>query len=227
MVGRAMITVRTAKPVALDSPDHLVPRGTKDDNSVHLPFNCLLYELIPAHQVRLLDLGCAGGGFVKSILDDGGFAVGIEGSDYSKVRGRAEWATIPENLFTADCTEPFHVLNHEWTHCYFNVITVWEFFEHIAPNRLPIVMDNIRRHLDPDGYVIGSISPAFDVHYGVALHQTVENRSWWVEFFRRQGFQTRPYIESHFGDDWVRGPKSAQPVPLSFLIVLQLAREEP
>ncbi len=228
-----MISVHTSKPVALDSPDHLVPRGTMNDNSVHPAFNCLLYDLIPPHQIRLLDLGCAGGGFVKSILDDGGFAVGIEGSDYSKIRGRAEWATIPDHLFTADITELFEIrvqesyplgggnLHHGTTRMNFNVITAWEFFEHIAPTRLDGVMENIERHLDPDGYLVGSISPAHDYNFGIALHQTVQERPWWEAFFRHHGFEPCPKLESHFGDDWIRGPKSAQPVPLSFLIVLR------
>ncbi len=220
-----MITVHTAKPVALDSPDHLVPRGTINDNSVHQPFNELLYQIIPAHEIRLLDLGCAGGGFVKSILDDGGIAVGIEGSDRSKKQGRAEWATIPDHLFTADITEPFDVgylgPDKTWLKPTFNVITAWEFFEHIATNRLDQVMANIKRHLDQNGYLIASISPAYNYNFGVALHQTVANRPWWEGFFARHGFEPCPQLESHFGDDWVRGPKSAQSVPLSFLVVLQ------
>ncbi len=223
-----MISVHTVKPIALDSPDHLVPRGTAQDNSVHLPFNRLLYGLIPANQIRLLDLGCAGGGFVKSILDDGGFAVGIEGSDYSQQLRRAEWATIPDHLHTADCTEPFFVAAQDTRYLQrFNIVTAWEFFEHIATNRLPDVMANIKRHLEPDGYVIGSICSAYDINYGVHLHQTVQSREWWVSFFRYFGFKTKPYVESHFGGDWLRGPKSAQSVAGSFLIVLQLAREEP
>ncbi len=215
-----MISVHTAKPVALDSPDHLVPRGTLNDNSVHPEFDRLLYEVIPAHKIRLLDLGCAGGGFVKSILDDGGFAVGIEGSDLSKKAGRAEWATIPDHLFTADLTTTV-VIAKGFDYLNFNIITAWEFFEHIATNRLDQVMWNIKRHLDPSGYLIGSISPARDFNYGVALHQTVQERPWWEGFFRHHGFESCPDLENHFGDDWIRGPKSAQPVPLSFLIVLR------
>ncbi len=231
-----MISVHTAKPVALDSPDHIVPRGTLNDNSIHQPFNELLYSIVSVHQIKLLDLGCAGGGFVKSILDDGGFAVGIEGSDRSKRQGRAEWATIPDHLFTADVTEPFRVvelrkffptMTPKESEVFFNVITAWEFFEHIATNRLDQVMDNIKRHLEPGGYLIGSISPAYDFNYGVALHQTVQSEDWWTRLFYKFGFVHCSPLESLFGDDWIRGPKSAQYVPLSFLIVLQLLRREP
>jgi predicted TPR repeat methyltransferase len=61
--------------------------------------------------LRILDLGCSGGGFVKDCLDDGCLAVGLEGSNYSKNLRRAEWRTIPENLFTADLTTPFQVFS--------------------------------------------------------------------------------------------------------------------
>ncbi len=74
-----MIVVHTSKPIALDSPDHLVPLGTRQDNSVNRAFNRKLRTLIP--QPRVLDLGCAGGGMVASFLDEGDFAVGVEGSD--------------------------------------------------------------------------------------------------------------------------------------------------
>ena len=46
---------------------------------------------------------------MKSILDAGGFAVGVEGSDYSQRHKRAEWATIPDHLFTTDATVPFQL----------------------------------------------------------------------------------------------------------------------
>jgi 2-polyprenyl-3-methyl-5-hydroxy-6-metoxy-1,4-benzoquinol methylase len=71
------ITVKTNHPVAIYSPDHLFPHGTMRDNSSNPEFNKKLYELFPVKEVRLLDIGCSGGGLVKSILDDGGFAVGI------------------------------------------------------------------------------------------------------------------------------------------------------
>lgn len=222
-----MISVRTAKPIADDSPDHLHPHGVARDNSAHSEFNRLLYELIPAKDVRLLDLGCAGGGFVKSILDDGGFAVGIEGSDYNKVRNRAGWATIPGNLFTADATEPFRVetCNPEFGSCShpkFNIVTAWEFFEHIQMSKLKAVMENIRAHLVPDGFVFGSICEFPYVVNGVELHQTVRPRHWWLTIFAELGWRHRADLEDHFGDEWVRGPHSAQPVPKSFPFALSL-----
>ena len=59
---------------------------------------------LKAERFALLDIGCSGGGFVRDLLDDGHIAIGLEGSDYSKKSRRAEWAIIPDFLFTADVT---------------------------------------------------------------------------------------------------------------------------
>lgn len=212
-----MIVVKTQKPIAYDSPDHLTPVGSKNDNSRNPAFNRKLYQLIYPTDVRLLDIGCAGGAFVKSILDDGGFAVGIEGSDYSKVRRRAEWATIPDNLFTADATEPFEIEENytipsgfSFLPMYrlvkFNVITAWEFWEHIAEDKIAAVADNIKRHLAPNGFFIGTIADTPDIQDGVqtAVHQTVQPLQWWANRFNELGFKLDIGIERHFGRDLVR-----------------------
>ena len=88
--------LRTDHPVAYRSDDHLYPRGTIFDNSTNHRFNCQLYELLNFQpDLRFLDLGCAGGGLVRSYLEDGYFAMGLEGSDSSKRKRSGEWDTIP------------------------------------------------------------------------------------------------------------------------------------
>src|SRR5437763_1568188 len=101
-----LFSLDCTKPIASDSPDHLVPRGTKNDNSRNRLFNRKAELLLTKKQLRVLDFGCTGGGFVKDCIDDGHIAVGLEGSDYSKRAHRAEWATIPQSLFTCDITAP-------------------------------------------------------------------------------------------------------------------------
>jgi len=61
-------------------------------------------------QLKILDMGCSGGGFVRNCLDDGCLAIGLEGSDYSKRHRRAEWRVIPEYLFTCDVTASLKLL---------------------------------------------------------------------------------------------------------------------
>src|SRR5260370_25019806 len=90
-----------AKAVAFDSPDHLMPIGTALDNSRNWLFNAKMNRLVAARPLNILDIGCSGGGFVKSCLDQGHFAVGIEGSDYNKRGQRPEWTTIPAHLLPA------------------------------------------------------------------------------------------------------------------------------
>src|SRR4029077_17423945 len=127
------------------------------------------------NHASILDLGCAGGGMVRTFVDQGHTAVGIEGSDYSKKAGRAEWKHLTDKtLFTADITKPFDI-SPRW----FNVITLWEVIEHIVEEDLPQVFDNIARHLAIGGIVIMSVSPNEDYSDGVAVHQCVHDKEWW------------------------------------------------
>ena len=220
------LRVETNKVVATDSPDHIVPWGTANDNSYNLAFNRKLMWWIPASKLRVLDLGCSGGGFVKSILNRTAFAVGIEGSDYSKLKKRAEWATIPDNLFTADITERFQVLgvdnDKQEKLVKFNLITAWEVIEHIEKSKLGSVLENISNHLMPNGMVIMSVSPNEDIINGVRLHQTVESRQWWIDKFHEYGFVHHGQCVSYFGNDWVREESNA---PGSFHLVMTKINE--
>jgi 2-polyprenyl-3-methyl-5-hydroxy-6-metoxy-1,4-benzoquinol methylase len=221
------IRIETTKPIAYDSPDHIQPYGTASNNTTSPRFNRKLLRMIPASEIRLLDIGCSGGGLVKSIIDDGGFAVGIEGSDYSLRHKRAEWATIPGNLFTADATVPFQLTEEgpdgSVVPLKFNVITAWEFFEHIAEDHLAPILENIKNHLAPNGIVLASIANWEDVVEGVRLHQTVERKAWWIKKFEQLGMTFQPSVEKYFAFDMLRG----EPIGASFTIALTRAGETP
>jgi len=205
-VIRGAVRVRTDAPVATTSLDHTDPRGTAQDNSRNHRFNRKLYELFRGlnRPVRVLDLGCAGGAFVRDCLYDGHFAVGLEGSDYSAVTGRAEWPVLGDRyLFTADITKPFDVQsNGSASRLLFDVITLWEVLEHIGESDLPGVFANIRSHLHPGGLVMASISDESLPH-----HQTCHARPWWMAAFEAQGLKpVDPYI-SYFATQFIRGSK--------------------
>ncbi|MEB3189226.1 MAG: methyltransferase domain-containing protein, partial [Snowella sp.] len=216
--------LQTNKKVANDSPDHLMPHGTKYDNSSNLIFSQKL-NLLFSHkgQVTLLDLGCSGGGFVKSCLDLGYVAIGLEGSDYSQKERRAEWNTIPDNLFTCDISSPFNLKQvndneEKLFDAQFDVVTAWEFIEHIKKEDLPTVCENVKRHLAPNGVWIMSVSPNEEIINGQRLHQTVENKNWWEDFFNKAGFNNNPNIVDYFGNDWVRGPFQSAPGSFHFVL---------
>jgi hypothetical protein len=158
---------------------------------------------------------------VQSILDDGGMAVGIEGSDYSRECGRAAWPVLDgRNLFTVDVSRIFSInqvrssIDHRML---FNVVTAWEFFEHIAEDRISTVMHNVKVHLDTDGFLIGSINTQSSLSDGVEYHQTIRPEGWWVDRFAVLGWKRDHNLEIYFGIDVVRGPN----VPGSFVIVLR------
>jgi 2-polyprenyl-3-methyl-5-hydroxy-6-metoxy-1,4-benzoquinol methylase len=209
--------VLTNHPVATDNLDHLYPLGTKQDNFRNANFNDKLLRLLS--NVTLMDLGCAGGGFVKDMIDKGQAAIGLEGSDYSLINKRAEWSVIPNNLFTCDITQPFFVFRQlhesETERCFFNVITCWEVMEHLPQKRLNTVFANIRNHLTHDGICIMSIS-SDDKDF---RHITVQNEKWWYDRLSDAGFKHCPELVSYFEDDWIRGPK--QCAPDSFHIVVR------
>lgn len=204
------IAVQTAHPVAATSLDHLEPRGTAVDNSRNPRFNQKLQMLFAGlgRAPRVLDLGCAGGGFVRSCLLEGIVAVGIEGSDYSARQARAEWPLLGGRfLFTADISQPLAIA---WSPCgdplepmTFDVVTMWEVFEHIAESDLAAVCATIRAHLRPGGLLIASISDEALRH-----HQTCHPRSWWEARLAGAGLVSVPAALTFFGTEFVRGPKS-------------------
>ena len=223
MAGYSRIVVRAEKEVACKSPDHIMPWGTRRDNSRNPRFNQKLYRLYPRQDdfLKVLDLGCSGGGFVRDCLNDGCLAVGLEGSDFSKKTRRAEWATIPGYLFTCDITEEFEVLQEDEKgirRIQFDVVTAWEVIEHIAEDDLPRVAENVIKHLQPAGLWIMSVSPNEEILSGIRLHQTVQAKPWWVEKFRSLGLEHIEEYVQYFNTQYVRGPKYG--APGSFHLIL-------
>jgi cyclopropane fatty-acyl-phospholipid synthase-like methyltransferase len=198
-----MFYLETDHPVALDSPDHIDPRCTKFDNTTHPPFNRWLFELYGFKRPAVLDFGCSGGGLVKSLIHDGCVSVGLEGSDYSKLRKRPHWDTCP-NLFTADVTKPFTVHTGDGEPYKFDCVTAWEFFEHIATEDLSGVINNINRHLSRAGFLLCSITSKGSLHGKLQHHLTRQPRDWWIEMFSDNGYQHDQALYEYFDNFWVR-----------------------
>ena len=223
------IVVDTLKPVAFDSPDHLIPWGTANDNSRNYRFNEKVYQVFASfpRPWKILDMGCAGGGFVRDCLNDGCFAVGLEGSDYSKKFKRAEWATIPDNLFTCDVTENFDIsiqTQTKQTPVQFELVTSWELMEHIAEEKIEVVASNIKKHLAPHGLWIMSVATVDDIVNGVNLHQTVQPKEWWIKKFEGLGLFHQADFVDFFNTQFVRGgTKYSGTASGSFHLVLSAA----
>jgi SAM-dependent methyltransferase len=190
------ITVKTDFPIAYESPDHLVPWGTMNDNSSNKKFVMHMQTLIEQRQGRgpkaFMDLGCSGGQLVADFRSLGWEAVGLEGSDYSLRHRRANWKHLAgKNLFTADITEPFAV-SANGTPLRFDLITAWEVLEHMDPERLEQVFRNIIGHLKPGGLFVASTTSVPDIHDGVDLHQSKMSNSEWRAFINKRFPELEP-----------------------------------
>lgn len=193
-----MIRVKTDWPVAVDSLDHTRPHGTRQDNSTNPAFCRAAPELFGGRPIRVLDLGCSGGRMVHDFLRLGHTAVGLEGSDYSLKHGRAEWPHLAGRfLFTCDCSRPFLVEQSTdgtcWTPMRFDLITAWEFMEHIPAERMATLLANIRSHLAGGGVFLASIPTDEDGKPNCEpWHVCWQPRTWWEELFRDHGFVKHP-----------------------------------
>lgn len=188
----SLVNFSCEKVVADDSLDHIEPRGTARDNTHWLPFVTKCEAHFGYRDLRYLDLGCAGGGLVFDFATRRHLAIGLEGSDYSQLRKRAEWATIPNNLFTCDITRPFQIDDKTTGGpLEFDVIGIWDALEHLHVDRLAVFFANVRRHLSAQGIFCGTVSTreASQSESGKNHHETVQPRSWWEEQFANNGFK--------------------------------------
>ena len=193
----------TDHPIADKSFDHLYPLGTARDNTKSPGFNAKLFAMYPG-QISVLDLGCAGGGFVESVIEDGHIAVGLEGSDYSLKLKRAAWATIPGSLFTCDISHLFILHTGDNTPHLFDVVTAWDSLEHIEMGDLDMVFDNIKYHSKPGALFLMTTTHHASMHQGVALHRTRRNGDWWSAKIESLGFKRSHETEEYFKDNWLR-----------------------
>jgi SAM-dependent methyltransferase len=177
---------------ALYRPRKAAP-GSANEPGRSAGFNHMLYQYFGGRdQLRVLDLGCGGGGYVRSLLDDGHFAVGLDGSDLHLLDQADEWSTISRHLLTCDITKPFRLREHSTDEpLRFDVITGWRVLEHIAPEGLHGLFGNIDRHLAPSGVVLLSIATAldWDPATGDVWNVTVKPRTWWEDRFAAYGFE--------------------------------------
>jgi SAM-dependent methyltransferase len=191
--ARGLITLQTKHPVAYASPDHIAPKGTKENNSTNKKFvlhmDDKLHREFGPEALNVMDLGCSGGQMIADFLRLRWRGVGLEGSDFSLKFRRANWARLANiNLFTCDITKPFQVFL-EAAPVRFHLITSWEVLEHIATSELRMLFDNIIKHLHPGGYFIASTTSTSDIHEGIELHQTKwENYEW------------RAFVEKNYPD---------------------------
>lgn len=142
-------------------------------------FNKLAYSLFDKEDISILELGCGDGNFINDCVEDGKKAIGLDGFWILEKYKPGRWALLPNNLFSCDVCHPFTVLFDERP-IKFDLITSFEFMEHLFEEDVDGTIKNIANHLNDDGYYICSISHAPD--YG---HFCIKDRDWWLEKFSK------------------------------------------
>jgi len=200
--------IETEHPLA-HGPDTKKPMGARLGNARCPRWNQLVFELLApnySRPVNVIDLGCAGGGWVKDCWDWGHVAVGIDGCNWGRVHGNCEWATIPQYLFTADIAKPFTV--HDGGGIFLaDLITAWDVLEHVPERGLEVAIVNAHFHLKDGGLFVCTVSTLPDERNGARYHATVKPEEWWQSTFANLGFYRLPDLERYFCGHYVRGPK--------------------
>lgn len=195
--------------------DTAIPWGTRKQASTNPRFIeniCNFYNDKTLNRpLRLLDLGCGGGYFVRDCLDAGIEAYGIEGSSWSRDHNRGAWPALKGQLHVGDITQPWPVEHSE-----FDVITAWEVIEHLEMSKVGIFLDLVKRHLAPNGMFIASTTNRPDVVRGVNLHQTMWTKEQWKAAIENAGLRVNPKMVRFFHPQW---PACREDCATSFHIV--------
>ncbi len=195
----------TEHPVATESYDYIDSKIQELDLSYNPAFNAKLYQICQG-PLTVLDVGCGAGNFVKTVIADGREAVGLEGDSHHLDHKYDGWSAVPSNLFTCDVAYRFTLHQGDHVPYCFDVVTAWEFVEHIQESDLPMVWNNIRRHLRVGGLFIMT-TPSDIRHHprrGLDHHRTRRDEAWWTATIMQHGFLRLYEIEEFFGEDWVR-----------------------
>lgn len=203
-----MIKIKTDFPVAFDSYDHIRPHGTANDNYTNLQYIEEIENYFKGRQIAYLDLGCAGGQLAIDFLNRGHLSVGLEGSDYSLQRKRANWAVHTNTaLFTCDISRPFEVLDDNDERILFDCISANEVLEHIPNERLNALMQNIYNHLADGGIFVGSVATTVE-----PWHVSVFSKEYWYN----EIFEPLFFVEEYPFKNKVRSSEST-----SFYVMLK------
>jgi cyclopropane fatty-acyl-phospholipid synthase-like methyltransferase len=191
----SVISLKTDFPGAVDSPDHQCPVGAINDNFTSLR---LIRELTKFFGGRknlvMIDLGCAGGQFVSDFIDTKNIGIGLEGSTHVlNGTGKSNWEKyVDKNLFFCDIAKDYQ-LYQDGEPLKADIIHSEEVFEHIAEDDIPTLLENVKKHLKPEGICVLGISLSPDVQERdgktYVLHQSVFPPEWWKSKLEEHGFE--------------------------------------
>ena len=145
---------------------------------------------------KFLDVGCGSGALIYDFLSKGLFAIGLDGSDGGKKFDVGFWNDIT-HLHTCDVTKVFSFVNDEEVEILFDVISMWEVFEHIQEKDCAAILSHIKQNLSGTGIFVGSSSTLDYVNSeaGVPYHVTIKDKEWWKSLYVENRLE---FVESEF-----------------------------
>ncbi len=201
------LALHTNYPIAVESNDYLHPESTVEGRNKSIRFVTACERIYQDQEISLLDMGCGAGGLVFGFASRGHDAIGIDGSDHCKNIGVGYWNVLPENFLNCDITKEFQVFDEtSGLPAKFDVITMWEVFEHIPEDHIHDVLLNVRKHMHSESYFVGTISllEYYDEATGVVYHVTLKPKTWWAKVFAECGLEM--VEDSPFGKyEYARG----------------------
>ncbi|MBU3071657.1 class I SAM-dependent methyltransferase [Aestuariicella sp. G3-2] len=192
------------KVIADDSMDHVSPESTYEGVVSKPLFVKACERVLEKTKLNFLDLGCGAGSIVMDFLKRGHFAVGIDGSDSCLKADVGYWNYI-DFLHTCDTSKPFKFYDVNGKQIKFDVISMWEVFEHIPEELCGQVVREIVHNLSDEGFFVGSISKLEYVNSesGKPYHVTLKPKSWWDKLFEENGLKVMNSPFAH--EEYCRG----------------------
>ena len=210
---------------AEESPDFLEPIGTIYDDTTNQKYiesiEDYFFEKEGGVRRRLttVELGCAGGRIVKDMVERGHDSYGLEGTPFPLFSARPAWLEYYNTrIFNCDLSKPFKLLEDDGSIKTFDVISHWEFLEHLHPSCLDYFHARLWTHLKPEGSIFCGVSP-----WGPTLnrdkidndsplkthamnnkhHQSCFWREEWEKLYWNKYFNVHEYpLEGTLRDDW-------------------------
>lgn len=176
-----------------------VIKDTPPNKHRNLKFNEKINKLIPNKPLFILDLGCSGGSFISDCINDGHLALGFEGFHIYKKYGILDWHKYQNNFHLLDITKPWEIL-YNGKPIQLDLITSWEFMEHLNEIEVKFVIDKISQYLKPNGYTIHSIS----TDPNESCHLTIQKKEWWVNEFKKRKIIEREDLYNEFNGTYIR-----------------------
>lgn len=180
--------IETNYPLCIDSLDYTNPIGAVNDDNCN-PLYVSELESFFGKKISYLELGCAGGSIIDYMVNQGHDAYGIDGTDHPLKIGRPAWLKhYNSRLFTCDLSKDFQVSDAPE----FDVISSWEFMEHIEPDRLDFVLSKVHSLVSKNGIVVFGISTSVCDH-----HKSIFSEQTWKENILSRYFDVYDYPFNH------------------------------